>query len=75
MKISKKLSGCINPLTETGDEFSDGIVNIATGKVTASSQTNSQNLKQIGDLQLKVFRASLPCGFHQPISSSITTAA
>ena len=66
MKIRKKLSGCIIPLTETGDEFSDGIVNIATGKVTASSQTNVHNLKQIGDLQLKVFRASLPCGFHQP---------
>ena len=75
MKIRKKLSGCINPLTETGDEFSDGIVNIATGKVTASSQTNVHNLKQIGDLQLKVFRASLPCGFHQPISSGVTTAA
>ena len=75
MKIRKKLSGCFNPLTETGDEFSDGIVNIATGKVTASSQTNVHNLKQIGDLQLKVFRASLPCGFHQPISSGVTTAA
>ena len=75
MKIRKKLSDCINPLTETGDEFSDGIVNIATGKVTASSQTNVHNLKQIGDLQLKVLRASLPCGFHQPISSGVTTAA
>ena len=75
MKIRKKLSGCIIPLTETEDEFSDGIVNIATGKVTASSQTNVHNLKQIGDLQLKVFRASLPCGFHQPISSGVTTAA
>ena len=39
MKIRKKLSGCINPLTETVDEFSDGIVNIATEKVTASNQT------------------------------------
>ena len=80
MKIRKKLSGCINPLTETGDEFSGGIVNIETGKVTASSQTNVHNLKQIGDLQigdlqLKVFRASLPCRFHQPISSGVTTAA
>ena len=26
IKIRTKLSGCINPLTETGDEFSDGIV-------------------------------------------------
>ena len=76
MKIRKKLSGCINSLAETGDEFSDGIVNmIATGKVTASSQTNVHNLKQIEDLQLKVFSASLPCGFHQPISSGVTTAA
>ena len=73
MKISKKLSGCINPLTETGDVFSDGIVNIATEKVTASNQTNVHNLKQIGDLQLKVFRVSLPCEFHQPISSGVTT--
>ena len=49
-------------------------MNIATGKVTASSQTNVHNLKQIGDLQLRVFRASLPCGFHQHISSGVTTA-
>ena len=26
-------------------------------------------------LLLKVFRASLPCGFYQPISSGVTTAA
>ena len=50
-------------------------MNIATEKVTASNQTNVHNLKQIGDLQLKVFRVSLPCGFHQPISSGVTTAA
>ena len=49
IKIRKKLSGCINPLTETGDKFSDGIVNIESGKVTASSQTNVHNLKQIGE--------------------------
>ena len=50
-------------------------MNIATEKVTASNQTNVNNLKQIGDLQLKVFRVSLPCGFHQPISNGVTTAA
>ena len=37
MKIRKKLSGCINPLTETGGEFFTGIVNIASGTVTPTT--------------------------------------
>ena len=75
MKIRKKLSGCINPLTETGGDFSTGIVNIASGKVTSNSQTNVYDLKRIGKEQLNDFRASLPGGFHEPLQTKVITAA
>lgn len=75
MKIRKKLSGCINPLTETGGEFFTGIVNIASGKVTPSSKTNVYDLKTIGSEQLNQFRASLPTGFNDAIQAKIVTAA
>ena len=75
MKIRKKLSGCINPLTETGGDFSTGIVNIASGKVTSNSRTNVYDLKRIGKEQLNDFRASLPGGFHEPLQTKVITAA
>ena len=37
MKLRKKLAGCINPVSETGDKFSNGIVNIASGMVTSNT--------------------------------------
>ena len=40
LKLRKKLSGCIDPFTETDDDFLTGIVNIANGKVTPASKTN-----------------------------------
>lgn len=75
MKIRKKLSGCINPLTETGGEFSAGILNIASGKVTSDSQTNVNDLKRIGKEQLDDFRGSLPGGSYEPIQIKVITAA
>ena len=75
LKIKKKLASCINSLTETGGEFSAGVVNIASGKVTPAGQTNIHDCVKIGKEQMIEFRSGLPEGFNEKIPFSVKLAA
>ena len=73
-KIQRKLAGCIEPFNETGGDFSTGVVNIASGKVTPNSQTNIYDCIKVGREQLIEFRSSLPDGFNEKIPSRVKLA-
>ena len=75
IKIKKKLASCINPLTETDGEFSSGVVNIASGKVTPVSETNVYDCVKIGKEQLIEFKSGLPEEFNEKIPFNVRLAA
>ena len=63
LKLRKKLSGCIDPFTETDDYF-------LTGKITPASKTNIYDCVDIVMKQQIEFKTSLPAGFHNKIEQS-----
>ena len=74
MKFRNKLSVSINSFEETGGDFSRGIVNIVTGKVSPETNTNIHDCLKIGNEQLTEFRSSLPDGFIDKVECMIMLA-
>ena len=70
-KIKEKLDVCINPLDPTLHP-SDGVINVATGRI-GPENVNVYDAVSVGKEQMKMFTASLPSGWHDPISKQVTT--
>ena len=71
--LREKLSVSVDPTTI--EQYSENLVNIATGQVIINNVVNVDKAVAIGQEQMKAFENSWPDGFHNPIKKVVKTMA